>query len=112
MSSPVLGEFAGTFILLVLGDGVVAGVLLKHSKSENAGWMVITTGWGLAVVAGVFTALAFGSPDAHLNPAVTLGAAVATGNFAKVAALRRRADGRRVPGRRGRVAPLPAALGG
>src|SRR5678815_3173558 len=84
MSSPVLGEFAGTFILIVLGDGVVAGVLLKRSKSENAGWMVITTGWGLAVVAGVFTALAFGSPDAHLNPAVTLGAAVATGNFAKV----------------------------
>ena len=78
MSSPVLGEFAGTFILIVLGDGVVAGVLLKHSKSENAGWIAITTGWGLAVVAGVFTALAFGSPDAHLNPAVTLGAAVAT----------------------------------
>jgi len=84
MSSPVLGEFAGTFILIVLGDGVVAGVLLKHSKSENAGWIAITTGWGLAVVAGVFTALAFGSPDAHLNPAVTLGAAVATGDFAKV----------------------------
>ena len=84
MSSPVLGEFAGTFILIVLGDGVVAGVLLKRSKSENAGWMAITTGWGLAVVAGVFTALAFGSPDAHLNPAVTLGAAVATGNFTKV----------------------------
>ena len=84
MSSPVLGEFAGTFILIVLGDGVVAGVLLKRSKSENAGWIAITTGWGLAVVAGVFTALAFGSPDAHLNPAVTLGAAVATGDFAKV----------------------------
>ncbi len=50
MSSPVLGEFAGTFILIVLGDGVVAGVLLKRSKSENAGWMAITTGWGLAVV--------------------------------------------------------------
>jgi glycerol uptake facilitator protein len=39
MSSPVLGEFAGTFVLMLLGDGVVAGVLLKYSKSENAGWM-------------------------------------------------------------------------
>ena len=84
MSSPTLGEFAGTFILILLGDGVVAGVLLKHSKSENAGWIVIATGWALAVMAGVFTAIAFGSPDAHLNPAVTLGAAVATGDFSKV----------------------------
>jgi glycerol uptake facilitator protein len=84
MSSPILGEFAGTFILILLGDGVVAGVLLKHSKSENAGWMVIATGWALAVMAGVFTAIAFGSADAHLNPAVTLGAAVATGDFSKV----------------------------
>ena len=84
MSSPVLGEFAGTFILILLGDGVVAGVLLKLSKSESAGWMVIATGWALAVMAGVFTAIAFGSSDAHLNPAVTLGAAVATGDFSKV----------------------------
>jgi glycerol uptake facilitator protein len=84
MSSPILGEFAGTFVLVLLGDGVVAGVLLKYSKSENAGWMVIATGWALAVMAGVFTALAFGSPDAHLNPAVTLGAAVATADFSKV----------------------------
>lgn len=84
MSSPVLGEFVGTLILILLGDGVVAGVLLKHSKSENAGWMVITAGWAFAVMAGVFTAIAFGSPDGHLNPAVTLGAAVATGDFSKV----------------------------
>jgi len=84
MSSPTLGEFAGTLILIVLGDGVVAGVLLKHSKSENAGWMAITTGWAMAVMAGVFTAMAFGSPDTHLNPAVTLGVAVATGDFSKV----------------------------
>jgi len=84
MSSPVLGEFVGTFILILLGDGVVAGVLLKHSKSENSGWIVIATGWALAVMAGVFTAIAFGSADAHLNPAVTLGAAVATGDFSKV----------------------------
>jgi len=84
MSSPILGEFAGTFVLVLLGDGVVAGVLLKYSKSESAGWMAITTGWALAVMAGVFTATAFGSPDAHLNPAVTFGAALATADFSKV----------------------------
>ena len=84
MTSPVLGEFMGTLILILLGDGVVAGVLLKHSKSENSGWIVIATGWALAVMAGVFTAMAFGSPDTHLNPAVTLGVAVATGDFSKV----------------------------
>jgi len=84
MSSPMLGEFFGTLILILLGDGVVAGVLLKYSKSENAGWIVITSGWAMAVMAGVFTASAFGSPDGHLNPAVTLGAAVATGDFSKV----------------------------
>jgi len=84
MNSPMLGEFFGTLILILLGDGVVAGVLLKHSKSENAGWMVITAGWAFAVMAGVFTASAFGSPDGHLNPAVTIGAAVATGDFSKV----------------------------
>ena len=84
MSSPMLGEFFGTLILILLGDGVVAGVLLKYSKSENAGWIAITAGWAMAVMAGVFTASAFGSPDGHLNPAVTLGAAVATGDFSKV----------------------------
>ena len=84
MTSPVLGEFMGTLILILLGDGVVAGVLLKHSKSENSGWIVITTGWALAVMAAVFTAMAFGSPDTHLNPAVTLGVAIATGDFSKV----------------------------
>ena len=84
MPSAAFGELAGTFILLVLGNGVVAGVLLKRSKGENAGWLAITAGWGFAVVAGVFTALACGSPDAHLNPAVTLSAAVSSGDFSKV----------------------------
>jgi glycerol uptake facilitator protein len=84
VSSPVFGEFAGTFILILLGDGVVAGVLLKRSKAENAGWLTITAGWAFAVFAGVFTATAFGSPDAHLNPAVTLGAAVSSGQFSKL----------------------------
>jgi glycerol uptake facilitator protein len=83
MTSPFLGEFLGTMILILLGDGVVAGVLLKRSKAEGGGWMVIATGWGLAVMAGVFTAVACGSSDAHLNPAVTLGFAVRTGSFGK-----------------------------
>jgi glycerol uptake facilitator len=82
--SPVFGELLGTFVLIVLGNGVVAGVLLKGSKSENAGWMAITAGWGFAVFAGVFTAMACGSSDAHLNPAVTLGVAIKSGDFSKV----------------------------
>jgi glycerol uptake facilitator protein len=81
----MLGEFLGTAILILLGNGVVAGVLLKGSKGENAGWLAITAGWAFAVMAGVFTALACGSPDAHLNPAVTLGFAVLSGDFSKVA---------------------------
>ena len=85
MTSPWLGEFLGTMILILLGDGVVAAVLLKRSKAEGSGWIVITAGWALAVMAGVFTAIACGSSDAHLNPAVTLGFAVRSGNFAKFA---------------------------
>jgi glycerol uptake facilitator protein len=85
MTSPILGEFLGTMMLVLLGNGVVAGVLLKRSKAEGSGWLVITTGWALAVMAGVFTAIACGSSDAHLNPAVTLGFAVRAGDFAKVA---------------------------
>ena len=71
MPSPQLGEFMGTLVLILLGDGTVAGVLLKGSKAENTGWIAITTGWAIAVMAGVFTAIACGSPDGHLNPAVT-----------------------------------------
>jgi glycerol uptake facilitator protein len=83
MTSPFLGEFLGTMILILLGDGVVAGVLLKRTKSEGSGWLVITAGWAFAVMAGVFTAVACGSSDAHLNPAVTLGFAVRAGSFNK-----------------------------
>jgi glycerol uptake facilitator protein len=83
MTSPFLGEFLGTMMLVLLGDGVVAGVLLKRTKSEGGGWMVITAGWAFAVMAGVFTAVACGSSDAHLNPAVTLGFAVRAGSFGK-----------------------------
>jgi glycerol uptake facilitator protein len=84
VASPFIGEFLGTFVLILLGDGVVAGVLLKRSKGENAGWLAITAGWAFAVLAGVFTAMACGSPDAHINPAVTVGFAFLTGNFSKV----------------------------
>ena len=83
MTSPFLGEFLGTMMLILLGDGVVAGALLKRSKAEASGWMVITAGWAFAVMAGVFTAIACGSTDAYLNPAVTLGFAVREGNFVK-----------------------------
>ena len=83
MNSAWLGEFFGTMILILLGDGVVAGVLLKKSKAEGSGWMVITAGWAFAVMAGVFVSIACGSSDAHLNPAVTIGMAVRAGSFAK-----------------------------
>jgi len=84
MNSPFLGEFLGTLILILLGDGVVAAVVLKKSKAENSGWMVITAGWAFAVMCGVITAVACGSAGAHLNPAVTIGFAVRTGDFTKV----------------------------
>ena len=85
MASPLVGEFLGTMMLILLGDGVVAAVLLKRSKAESSGWIVITAGWAFAVMAGVFTAIACGSSDAHLNPAVTMGFAVRHGNFSKFA---------------------------
>ena len=85
MRSPLLGEFVGTLVLILLGDGVVAGVLLKRSKAENAGWLAITSAWAFAVLCGVFTANLFGSPDAHLNPAITLAFALKTGNFQNLA---------------------------
>lgn len=84
MTSPFFGEFMGTAVLILLGNGVVANVLLKRSKGENSGWIVITAGWAFAVLCGVFTAIACGSRDANLNPAVTLGFAISTGDYAKV----------------------------
>jgi glycerol uptake facilitator protein len=70
-----LGEVVGTAVLILLGDGVVAGVLLNKSKAQNAGWIVITWAWGLAVFTGVLTSLAVTDGVAHLNPAVTIGLA-------------------------------------
>jgi len=80
MEKQMLGEFLGTLILILLGNGVVANVLLRKSKAEGAGWMVIATGWAFAVMAGVFTAVACGAPG-HLNPAVTLATAITSGDF-------------------------------
>ena len=68
-----LGELIGTGLLILLGDGVVAGVLLARSKAENSGWIVITLAWGLAVFVGVIVAGPI--TGAHLNPAVTIGLA-------------------------------------
>ena len=85
MHEILLGEFIGTLILVLLGNGVVAGVLLKGSKAEGGGWIVITAGWAFAVMAGVFTAAACGSNAAHLNPAITLGFALASGDWTKAA---------------------------
>jgi len=84
MTPTMLGEFMGTCILILLGNGVVAGVLLNKSKAGGAGWIVITAGWAFAVMAGVFTAIACGSSAAHLNPAVTIGFAVASGDWSSV----------------------------
>jgi glycerol uptake facilitator protein len=68
-----IAEFIGTMILVLLGDGVVAGVLLRNSKAENSGWIVITLGWGMAVAMAVYSVGAISG--AHINPAVTLGLA-------------------------------------
>jgi glycerol uptake facilitator len=67
-----LSEFIGTLILILLGDGVVAAVLLRNSKAEHSGWIVITLGWAMAVAIAVYAAAISG---AHINPAVTVGLA-------------------------------------
>lgn len=77
--SPFMAEFLGTAVLILLGNGVVANVVLKDTKGHNSGWIVITTGWALAVFTAVVIAGKFSG--AHLNPAVTLGLAI-TGAFA------------------------------
>ncbi|WP_333834847.1 MIP/aquaporin family protein [Rubrimonas sp.] len=74
-----LGELIGTAILILLGNGVVANVVLSGTKAHGAGWIVIAWGWGMAVFVAVFTVAAFSG--AHINPAVTLGLAIA-GKFA------------------------------
>ena len=73
MNAAVFGEFVGTLVLILLGNGVVGGVLLKKTKAENAGWMVITTGWALAVFAGVAVSISMGDLDAHFESCVYCG---------------------------------------
>lgn len=83
-TSPFLGELIGTMVLILLGDGVVANVVLKQTKGHGSGWIVITTGWAFAVTMGIFVSRAFGSIDAHLNPAVTVAFAVATNDYSNI----------------------------
>lgn len=73
--SPFLGEFIGTAILILLGNGVVANVVLNQTKGNNSGWIVITIGWGMAVFTAVYVVGQFSG--AHINPAVTIGLATA-----------------------------------
>ena len=77
--SEFAAELIGTMLLILLGNGVVANVILKGTKGNNGGWIVITTGWALAVYVGVVFAAPYSG--AHLNPAVTIGLAIA-GKFA------------------------------
>jgi len=70
-----IAEFMGTALLILLGNGVVANVVLKQTKGHNSGWMVITTAWALAVFVGVVIAAPYSG--AHLNPAVTIALAIA-----------------------------------
>lgn len=72
---PFVGEIIGTMLLILLGDGVVANVLLGKTKGNSSGWIVITTAWALAVFVGAYSVAAYSG--AHLNPAVSLGLAIA-----------------------------------
>lgn len=71
--SPFIAEVTGTCLLIILGDGVVANVVLNKTKGNNSGWIVITFGWAIAVFVGVYSAASISG--AHLNPAVTIGLA-------------------------------------
>jgi glycerol uptake facilitator protein len=84
MHSVWIGEFMGTLVLILLGDGVNAGVTLRKSYAADSGWMVIATGWALAVLCGVLVAQAFGSPGANINPAITLAVAVVSGDYSSL----------------------------
>jgi glycerol uptake facilitator protein len=84
MHSLWLGEFMGTAVLLLFGNGVCANVTLRKSYAADAGWMVVTTGWALGVLCGVIVAQAFGSPGAHLNPAISLASAIISGDYSLI----------------------------
>lgn len=84
LTSPFTGELMGTTVLILMGNGVVSNNLLQDSKGHNGGWITITTGWGFAVMTAVFVSITFGSADAHLNPAITLGMAFRTDDYSKI----------------------------
>ena len=67
MMNELFGEFLGTLILILLGNGVVAGVVLPKTKSNNAGWIVITMGWGIAVAVAAFVSGTLSQPPKHCN---------------------------------------------
>ncbi|MEU0671122.1 MIP/aquaporin family protein [Streptomyces lavendulocolor] len=77
-----IGEIIGTAVLILLGGGVVAAVVLKRSKAQNAGWLAITFGWGFAVLTAVY--MTGSLSGAHLNPAVTVGIAIKDGDWKNV----------------------------
>lgn len=76
--SPFIGEFVGTALLIIMGDGVVANVVLNKTKGQNSGWIVITFGWAMAVFLGVYASTKLGG-SGHLNPAVTIAMAAFNG---------------------------------
>ena len=78
--SPFLGEFIGTMLLIIMGDGVVANVVLNKTKGNNSGWIVITFGWAMAVFLGVYASNSLGG-GGHLNPAVTIAMATFNPDF-------------------------------
>lgn len=80
--TPFIAEIIGTALLIFFGTGVVANVLLQHSKGNGGGWIVITFGWAMAVFIGVYAVSEYSG--AHLNPAVTIADAVSTGSTAKL----------------------------
>lgn len=83
MASEFLGEFAGTAVLMLMGVGANANATLAASKGQGSDWTVITSAWGFAVLFGVLTAVSLGAPG-HLNPAVTIGMAIAASDFGNV----------------------------